>query len=97
MLAKKGQWVQIRNVVLPPGERAPQVPEDTKAVPLEMWVKGYLTGDAETGSECEIETMTGRIVTGILEEVEPSYAHDFGSYVGELDAVRAQVRKALGV
>ncbi len=39
--AKKGDWVQIHQIVLKPEERAPQVPEDTKKVPLEFWVKGY--------------------------------------------------------
>jgi sulfur transfer protein SufE len=37
--AKKGDWVQVYRVVLEAGERAPQVPEDTAKVPLEMKVK----------------------------------------------------------
>ena len=93
MQAKKGQWVQIHNVVLKVGERAEQVPEDTKAVPLEMWVKGYLTAEAELGSECSVITPTGREVKGKLEEIEPGYIHDFGGYVPELDIVRWQVRE----
>jgi len=40
-LAKKGDWVQIQVTILHPEERAPQVPEDTKKVPLEMRVKGF--------------------------------------------------------
>ncbi|MFN3328842.1 MAG: 2-amino-4-ketopentanoate thiolase, partial [Fervidobacterium pennivorans] len=35
-LAKKGDWVQVQVTILHPYERAPQVPEDTKKVPLEM-------------------------------------------------------------
>jgi len=97
MQGKKGQWVQIHNIVLEPADRAPQVPDDTKATPLVMWVKGYLNADAEVNCECEITTVTGRIVKGILDEVEPSYSHDFGKYVPELDIIRDQVRKALGV
>ena len=41
-MAKKGDWVLIHKIVLSPEERAPQVPDDTKKVPLEMWIKGYL-------------------------------------------------------
>ncbi|MGO1713197.1 MAG: 2-amino-4-oxopentanoate thiolase subunit OrtA, partial [Senegalia sp. (in: firmicutes)] len=41
-MAKKGEWVRIYNVVLEANERAQQVPDDTKKVPLEMWDKGFL-------------------------------------------------------
>ena len=41
-MAKKGDWVQIHNIVLTPEERSSALPEDTKSHPLEMWVKGYL-------------------------------------------------------
>ena len=37
--AKKNDWVEIENLVLTPDERAPQVPDDTKATPLMMWWK----------------------------------------------------------
>ena len=95
MRADKGRWVQVHNVVLEPAERAAQVPEDTRAVPFEMWVKGYLAADAELGGECTIVTPTGREVTGTLEEIEPGYSHAFGGYVPELDVVRRQVRDML--
>ena len=45
-MAKKGDWVQIHNTVLTPAERSGSLPEDTKANPLEMWVKGHLVSDA---------------------------------------------------
>lgn len=32
--AKKGDWVQIEEIVLPAGHRAPQVPEDTQNATL---------------------------------------------------------------
>jgi len=95
-MAQKGQWAQVSSVVLRPEERAPQVPDDTKKTPLVMWVKGYLNQDSEMGAECEITTVTGRVVKGVLEDVEPVYIHNFGKYIPELDAIRDQVRKALG-
>ncbi|MEL7655211.1 MAG: 2-amino-4-oxopentanoate thiolase subunit OrtA, partial [Bacillota bacterium] len=60
-MIKKGEWVRIHKIILQPSERAPQVPEDTKLVPLEMWDKGFLQEDANIGDEVTIETVTGRI------------------------------------
>lgn len=41
-MAKKGDWVLIHKIVLSPEERAPQVPDDTKKVPLEIGLKAIL-------------------------------------------------------
>lgn len=95
MIAKKGQWVQIQETVLPPSGRAAQVPDDTKLVPLEMWVKGYLEHDCNIGEKCEIKTVTGRLVEGELVAIEPTYTHNFGSYTEELGRIRDQVRSML--
>jgi hypothetical protein len=89
--ARKGQWVQIHQIILKPSERTAQVPEDTKRVPLEMWVKGFLQADAALGELCEIETVTGRRLTGQLTAVEPAYTHGFGNFLPELDQVREQL------
>lgn len=82
--AQIGDYVQIERVVLPAGERAPQVPEDTAAVPLVMRVKGFALGDATVGDEIEVRTVIGRRVSGRLVAVNPSYEHDFGRVVPEL-------------
>ena len=92
-MAKKGEWVRIHKNILEPAERAPQVPDDTKKCPLEMWVKGFLLADAEPGDAVEIETVTGRRETGTLIEVNPYYEHDFGKCVPELLAIDRQVRE----
>lgn len=42
MDAKAGDWVRIYKIVLEPGERDSNIPEDTRDVPLEMWDKGFL-------------------------------------------------------
>ena len=83
-MANKGDWVRIHSVVLQPNERASAVPEDTKQVPLELWVKGTLCADAEIGEEVRVITRTGRAVTGTLTEVDPHYTHSFGNFVPEL-------------
>jgi len=91
-MIKKGEWVRIHKIILTPAERAPQIPDDTKAVPLEMWDKGFLLTDSELGDEVEIETVTGRRETGTLIEVNPYYDHDYGKFVPELLAIDKQVR-----
>ncbi len=92
-MVKKGTWVLIHRNILEPAERAPQVPEDTKKVPLEMWIKGYLQDDAEIGVEVEVITRTGRKETGTLLEAEPYYKHDYGRFVPELQVISEQVRE----
>lgn len=93
--AKKGDWVQIHQIVLKPEERAAHVPEDTKKVPLELWVKGFAMHDAELGSEVEVKTTTGRMVKGRLVAVNPRYIHDFGDFVPELLKVDVQLKEIL--
>lgn len=93
--AKKGDWVQIHQILLKPGERAPQVPEDTKKVPLELWVKGIVQEDAKIGSMVEIITTTGRRVKGELTAVNPKYMHDYGDFVPELLKVDMQLKEIL--
>ncbi len=93
MDAKKGDWVRIHNIVLEAGKRAPNVPEDTQKVPLEMWVKGFLLDEAANiGDRVQIETYIGRKVEGTLVEVNPYYKHDFGKCVPELLYIGKQVR-----
>lgn len=94
-MIKKGEWVLIHKIVLEPSERAPQVPEDTKKVPLELWVKGYLQKDANVGDEVTVITRTGRLESGKLLEANPYYKHDFGKFVPELLKVGDQVKSIL--
>jgi len=92
-MVKKGEWVRIHKIILQPSERAPQVPDDTKKCPLEMWAKGYLENDAEMGAEVSVTTAAGRKETGKLIEVNPYYEHDFGKFIPELLAIDKQVRE----
>ncbi|MEL7604864.1 MAG: 2-amino-4-oxopentanoate thiolase subunit OrtA [Sedimentibacter saalensis] len=94
-MIKKGEWVLIHRNVLEPSQRAPQVPDDTKKVPLELWVKGYLQSDANIGDEVTVLTRTKREERGTLLEANPYYKHDFGKFVPELLVVSEQVRNIL--
>jgi hypothetical protein len=96
MKAKKGDWVRIYNILLTPDQRAPQVPEDTSKVPMELWDKGFLINDtAEIGEEVTVETYIGRIINGKLIEINPSYGHDYGKCVPELLYIGRQVKGLL--
>ena len=94
-LIEIGTWVEIYKVVLPANERAPQVPEDTQRVPLEMRVKGFLKSPAAIGGDAEIETLSGRHLLGRLAEVNPAYTHSFGSPVPELSPIGCEARALL--
>ena len=95
-MAKKNDWVQIHINVLKPEERAANIPDDTRCVPLEMWVKGHLQNEsAELGDTVTIQTKTGRIAEGILCAVNPSFKHNFGDYVPELDQIDETVKSIL--
>jgi len=95
MRIAKGSWVQVEQVVMKPGERAPQVPEDTKAVPLMLWVKGTLLEEASVGDTVEVETAIGRRMTGKLVAENPPYIHGFGRPIPELLGVGAELRALL--
>ncbi|WP_031434470.1 2-amino-4-oxopentanoate thiolase subunit OrtA [Methylomarinum vadi] len=91
-----GVWVEIHDIVLEAGERAPQVPEDTARIPLEMRVKGFLSEPAELGGEAEIVTAAGRRLRGKLVDVNPAYRHGFGPPIPELSTIGRELRTLLG-
>ena len=95
MNVKKGDWVRIHSIIFTPDQRAPQVPEDTKKVPLEMWVKGFCDRDANMGDEVEVTTIVGRKEKGVIVEVNPVYRHSFGNYVPEIMQIGIQLKEIL--
>ncbi len=94
-LAKKGTWVEVYKIVLEKGERAPQVPDDTRDLPLEMRVKGFLLHDAALGEEAEVVTAAGRKIIGTLTEINPVYDHLYGRPIPELSSIGGEVRAIL--
>jgi len=96
MKAVKGNWVRIHSIVLTSDKRAPQIPDDTKRVPLEMWDKGFLLkNSAEIGDEVEVETIIGRRLRGELIEVNPQFDHAWGDCVPEILHIGRQLRSIL--
>ncbi|MGI6345312.1 MAG: 2-amino-4-oxopentanoate thiolase subunit OrtA [Bacillota bacterium] len=94
-LIPAGTWVQVRSVILPPGQRAPRVPADTAQVPLEMLVKGYLEEPARLGDTVTVRSVIGRQHRGVLQAENPHYAHSFGRPVPELLTIGSELRKML--
>ena len=94
-MAKQGDWVRIHRVILPAAERTANLPEDTKKVPFEMWVKGHLLQDGEIGDEVWIKTVSGREEHGTLIKVNPQFDVNFGSFVPEILEMDVRLRTAL--
>ena len=94
-MAKKGDWVRIHRVILSAQERTANLPEDTKRVPFEMWVKGHLLSDGEIGDEVRVRTVSGRVEHGTLMEVDPQFDVNFGRFVPEILEMDLRLRSAL--
>lgn len=92
-MINKGTYVRIRQTVLRPEERSPNLPEETKQVPFKIWVKGYLMEDADVFDIVTVTTTLGRQVTGRLKEANPPYRHSYGDFVPEVLQVRHIIQK----
>lgn len=90
-----GSWVEIRQIVLHAGERAPNVPADTGAVDFVARIRGFLLTDAPMHAEATVRTLTGRQVSGRLTDVNPRNPADFGNPVPELLRAGADARRSL--
>lgn len=95
--AKPGDWVQIEDIVLAAGERAPQVPPETAKVPLQLKLRGFLVDKAANiGEPATIRTLAGRTVSGVLSAVQPRYEVDYGTPQPELLVIGQELRALLG-
>lgn len=95
-VAKKGDWVRVKNTILKVGERAPQVPDVTKQVPLEMWTNGFLQNDsAKVGDQVSITTLAERTLAGTLVEIMPTYNVNYGKPQPELLTIGPEIRAVL--
>lgn len=94
----KETWVEIHDIVLKPEERTGNLPEETKKVPLEMRLKGFLLEEADLGDRVKIRTVTGRIVEGTLLKENPVYEHGYGeTFIPELLTIGQNLRAMLEV
>ncbi len=94
-MAKKGDWVRVHRNILEAAERTGSVPEDTRSVPLEMWVKGHLLEPCELGGAARVRTRSGRVESGTLLEVNPQFDVNYGDFVPEVLEIDDRLRTAL--
>ena len=87
-----GQWVEIRWTAMASADRATNIPEETRRVPLEARVKGFAQSEASIGEELEVRTVTGRLLRGELLAINPAYSHSFGSPQPELLAIGVNLK-----
>jgi hypothetical protein len=92
---KKGTFVRVKRVILEAGQRADNIPDETRGVPFLMWDKGFLQHDADFGEDVTVLTRTGRLETGVLEEASPQYELGYGKFVPELLRVGDDARRML--
>ncbi len=90
-----GDWVEVEFVLLEPADRSENLPAETAAKPLTVWVKGFAEGTAGLGQELTVRTMTGRLVSGTLSSTCPGYYHTFGDPIRELVHVGDDLRARL--
>jgi 2-amino-4-ketopentanoate thiolase alpha subunit len=90
-----GSWVEIQQVVLAAGERAPNIPDDTAGVDFLARVRGFLLTDAPMGADATVRTLAGRTVEGRLTAINPRNPADFGDPVPELLRLGEEARRRL--
>ena len=90
-----GSWVEIQQVVLRAGERAPNVPPDTAQVEFVARIRGFLIGSARRGDDVTVRTLAGREVSGVLTALNPRNPADYGNPVPELLDLGTRARQAL--
>ena len=94
-MIEKDSFVEIENIILEPINRSSNLPQDTKNKPFKMWAKGFLLEDSLEGSNCNIKTVNGRILKGVLKCKNPRYEINYGEYVDELNYIREQAKELI--
>lgn len=95
-MAKKGDWVQIRSVLLKAEERTARLPEETKKCDLLQWTKGFLQEEsAKKGDDVHVITAVGRCAKGTLVDEAPHYTHDFGDFIPEIITMEKQLKEIM--
>ena len=94
--AAKGDWVEIFDTILTPQQRAPNLPDDTASVPYTFRLRGFATEAGELGQKMTIRTQSGRLISGTLVKVNPTFDHNFGQCIPELNRTRMSLSRIMG-
>jgi len=95
VLSQVGSWVEIAWVAMTPAERAEQLPESSKTVPVVARVKGFAMASVALGAELSVKTLSGRTLSGTLVDLEPVHTHSFGRPQPLLLAIGGFLREEL--
>ena len=95
MLSQIGSWVEIAWVAMTPSERAEQLPESSKTVPVVAKVRGFALESVALGAELSVKTLAGRTLSGTLVDLSPGHTHSFGRPQPLLLAVGGALREEL--
>jgi len=95
VLSQIGSWVEIAWVAMTPAERAEQLPESSKIVPVVAKVRGFALASAALGAETSVKTLAGRTLSGTLVDLSPGHTHSFGRPQPLLLALGAEWREEL--
>ncbi len=87
--------MEIQQVVLTAGERAPHVPSDTAQVDFVARVRGFLVASAAIGDDVKVRTLLGRELSGTLTTLNPRNPAHFGDPVPELLQLGVRARQSL--
>lgn len=90
-----GAFVEIRMVLLEPADRLEHLPDDTKKVPFEARIKGFLLQDASVGEKVKIRTLADRLIEGTLISENPPLKHGYGRPSPELLQISREIRKEI--
>ncbi len=94
-VCKKGQWVEVHSVILKSQERSTDIPDDTRKVAFESWVKGWALSSGTIGKQIQIKTPAQRTVEGTLTRINPGYNHSFGPGIPELSHIGQELKAML--
>ncbi len=94
-MVKKNSYVEIHKVIFEAIERTARIPEETKKVPYEMFVKGFLLEDSSIGDLVTVKTITGRLVEGELQKENPTFELGYGDFVPHIMKIKQILREEL--
>jgi 2-amino-4-ketopentanoate thiolase alpha subunit len=90
-----GAWVEITQILLRAGGRAPNIPSDTAQTDFVARIRGFLVAPSRIGDEATVRTLLERSVTGRLSAENPRNSADFGDPVPELLRLGMEARRTL--
>ena len=94
-MVKKNSYGEIHKVIFKAKMRTAKIPDETKNVPYEKFMKGFLLADASIGDLVKVKTITGRILEGDLVQENPTFNLGYGTFVPQIMEIKRILREEL--